>query len=59
MVTYLQSITGAVAARLRRALGVLLSINDPQWGRGGKNSGPPDLDELMRNFNQKIGRAHV
>ncbi|MEO8441154.1 MAG: FtsH protease activity modulator HflK [Betaproteobacteria bacterium] len=32
-----------------------MSLNDPQWGRGGKNSGPPDLDELMRNFNQKIG----
>ena len=55
MVTYLQSISGVVAVRLRRALGVLLSINDPQWGRGGKNSGPPDLDELMRNFNQKLG----
>jgi membrane protease subunit HflK len=37
-------------------MGVMMSLNDPQWGRGGgnKNSGPPDLDELMRNFNQKI-----
>jgi membrane protease subunit HflK len=37
-------------------LGALMSLNDPQWGKGGgKNQGPPDLDELMRNFNQKIG----
>ena len=55
MSTYLQSIRGGIAARLRRVAGVLLSLNDPQWGRGGKNSGPPDLDELMRNFNQKLG----
>ena len=41
--------------RLRLA-GVLMSLNDPQWGRrGGGNQGPPDLDELMRNFNQKLG----
>ncbi len=60
MSTYLQSFRGAVAVRTRRIIGVFMSINDPQWGRGsgsgggGKNSGPPDLDELMRNFNQKI-----
>ena len=29
-----------------------MGLNDPQWG-GGK-SGPPDLDELWRNFNQKL-----
>lgn len=30
-----------------------MGLNDPQWGN--KNSGgPPDLDELMRNFNKKI-----
>ncbi|MEO8103901.1 MAG: FtsH protease activity modulator HflK [Betaproteobacteria bacterium] len=29
---------------------------DPQWGkRGGKNDGPPDLDEILRKFNQKLG----
>ena len=55
MVTYWQSFRSIVAGRLRRLLGVFLSINDPQWGKGGgKNQGPPDLDELMRNFNQKI-----
>ena len=35
-----------------------MSLNDPQWGKrgggqGGGN-GPPDLDELWRNFNQKL-----
>src|SRR5258705_6775327 len=57
MSTYWQSFRGGIAERWRRLLGVvLMSLNDPQWGRGGgKNSGPPDLDELMRNFNQKMG----
>jgi membrane protease subunit HflK len=40
-----------------------MSLNDPQWGRrgggagggGGNNQGPPDLDELWRNFNQRLG----
>jgi len=37
-----------------------MSLNDPQWGRrgggggGGSNQGPPDLDELWRNFNQRL-----
>lgn len=37
-----------------------MSLNDPQWGRKGKggggdnNQGPPDLDELWRNFNQRL-----
>lgn len=45
-----------------------MSLNDPQWGnRGGKdgdksdgggprrpNDGPPDLEELWRNFNNKL-----
>ncbi len=32
-----------------------MGLNDPQWG-GNKNSGaPPDLEELLRNFNKKIG----
>ena len=30
-----------------------MGLNDPQWGN--KNSGgPPDLDELLRNFNKKM-----
>ena len=32
-----------------------MSLNDPQWGKkGGGGNGPPDLDELWRNFNQKL-----
>ncbi|HUQ24280.1 MAG TPA: protease modulator HflK, partial [Burkholderiales bacterium] len=39
-------------------------MNDPNWGRGGSrgpqgpgggNQGPPDLDELWRNFNRRLG----
>src|SRR5881394_767431 len=34
---------------------ILMSLNDPQWGkRGGGNEGPPDLDEMWRRFNQKL-----
>ena len=37
-----------------------MSLNDPNWGRQGGprgpggNQGPPDLDELWRNFNRKL-----
>jgi len=43
---------------LARVLAPLLSLNDPQWGRrpGGSNQGPPDLDELWRNFNSRLSR---
>src|SRR5512139_3878949 len=40
--------------------GTSMSLNDPQWGRkgggggGGGREGPPDLDELWRNFNQRL-----
>ncbi|MBI2296034.1 MAG: FtsH protease activity modulator HflK [Betaproteobacteria bacterium] len=30
-----------------------MSLNDPQWGRR-PNQGPPDLDELWRDFNRKL-----
>ena len=41
-----------------------MPLNDPNWGRGGSrgpqgpgggNQGPPDLDELWRNFNRRLG----
>src|ERR1041384_6013622 len=44
-----------------------MSLNDPNGGRGGRgpdgsrggpgggNQGPPDLDELWRNFNRRLG----
>jgi membrane protease subunit HflK len=40
-----------------------MSLNDPNWGRGGSrgpqgpgggNQGPPDPDELWRNFNRRL-----
>jgi membrane protease subunit HflK len=48
-----------------KKIGLTLSLNDPQWGRGSKNNnddgkkpndGPPDLDQLWRDFNQRISR---
>jgi membrane protease subunit HflK len=39
--------------RLLRGLGWILSLNDPQWGRR-PNQGPPDLDEIWRDFNRKL-----
>ena len=52
---------------MRKALRVLLNLNDPGWGRGGgsggggggqrpggNNEGPPDLDELWRDLNRKL-----
>ncbi len=36
-----------------RLLGALMSLNDPQWGRR-PNQGPPDLDEVWRDFNRKL-----
>ncbi|MGG7055475.1 FtsH protease activity modulator HflK [Nitrosomonas sp. ANs5] len=31
-----------------------MGLNDPQWGKRRGNAGPPDLEEIMRTFNQKI-----
>lgn len=48
-----------------KRIGLTLSLNDPQWGRGSKNNnddgkkpneGPPDLDQLWQEFNQRISR---
>jgi len=43
-------------------IGVLMSLNDPQWGNRGNdngngrrpNQGPPDLEELWRDLNQRL-----
>lgn len=49
-------------------LGIFMSLNDPQWGNRGSNDGdkpggggprrpndgPPDLEELWRDFNRKL-----
>lgn len=48
-----------------KKIGLTLSLNDPQWGRGSQNNnqdgkkpaeGPPDLDQLWRDFNQRLSR---
>ncbi|GAB3537426.1 FtsH protease activity modulator HflK [Noviherbaspirillum agri] len=55
---------------LLKKLGLKFSLNDPRWGRGGSqddgqnqnqdgkrpNDGPPDLDQLWREFNQRLNR---
>jgi len=56
MAGYLRSAGSFMRDRTLRLLGALMSLNDPNWGRrpGGGNQGPPDLDELWRNFNRKL-----
>ena len=52
-----------------KKIGLKFSLNDPRWGRGPDNNeqpqnqdgkrpadGPPDLDQLWRDFNQRINR---
>lgn len=54
---------------LFKKLGLRFSLNDPRWGRGSQNNdqnqnqdrkkpndGPPDLDQLWRDFNQRLNR---
>src|SRR5262245_20534239 len=53
MIVRLRSFREYLRDRSARALGVLMSLNDPQWGRR-PNQGPPDLDELWRDFNRKL-----
>ncbi|MFN7222338.1 MAG: protease modulator HflK N-terminal domain-containing protein, partial [Burkholderiales bacterium] len=53
-----------VLARYRRPVAVdgvsEMSLNDPQWGKrgggsgGNNNEGPPDLDQIIKKFNQKL-----
>jgi modulator of FtsH protease HflK len=53
MLGTLRSFRDYLRACSLRALGVLMSLNDPQWGRR-PNQGPPDLDEVWRDFNRKL-----
>jgi len=50
-----------------KKIGLKFSLNDPRWGRGSQNTnqnqegkkpndGPPDLDQLWRDFNQRLNR---
>jgi membrane protease subunit HflK len=52
---------------LYKKIGLIFSLNDPKWGRGPQNNnqdprgdkkpeGPPDLDQLWRDFNQRLNR---
>ncbi|HYD59343.1 MAG TPA: FtsH protease activity modulator HflK [Noviherbaspirillum sp.] len=54
---------------LFKKIGLKFSLNDPRWGRGSQdngqnqnqdgkrpNDGPPDLDQLWREFNQRLNR---
>ncbi len=56
---------------LIKKIGLKFSLNDPRWGRGSQNDdqqsnqdgkrpnssdGPPDLDQLWRDFNQRLNR---
>lgn len=57
-------------APLFKKIGLKFSLNDPRWGRGSQddnsqnhaqegkkpNDGPPDLDQLWRDFNQRLNR---
>lgn len=42
------------------SIGLLMSLNDPQWGNRGNgdgrrpNQGPPDLEDLWRDFNRRL-----
>lgn len=57
MAGLVQSLGHAVLHGVARVLNALMSLNDPQWGKrpGGGNQGPPDLDEVWRNFQKKFG----
>ncbi len=51
-----QSIGQTMRHSMNRLLNTLMSLNDPQWGKrpGKNNSGPPDLEEVWRNFRNKL-----
>jgi len=47
-----------------KKIGVTLSLNDPQWGRGSNNNQggkkpsetPPDLEQVWKDLNQRLSR---
>jgi membrane protease subunit HflK len=54
LVNTMRNFGGYLRERSLRLLGALMSLNDPQWGKR-PNQGPPDLDEIWRDFNRKLG----
>lgn len=66
---YLLKDNDRMLGTLFKKLGVKFSLNDPQWGRNSQNDnkqnndgkkpnngGPPDLDKLWQDFNQRLAR---
>ncbi len=49
-----QARLGAVAQAARALLAGVLRRPQPLLSNGGRNDGPPDLDELWRDFNRKL-----
>ncbi|HJV73791.1 MAG TPA: FtsH protease activity modulator HflK [Noviherbaspirillum sp.] len=58
-----------MSVSLLKKIGLKFSLNDPRWGRGSQDNGqnqgqdgkrptegPPDLDQLWREFNQRLNR---
>lgn len=70
MKKYLNSERHSKLGSLLKKFGISFSLNDPRWGRGSQdnndqdsrqngrkpNDGPPDLDQLWRDFNQRLNR---
>jgi membrane protease subunit HflK len=57
MAGIVQALSLSARHGVARMLNAVMSLNDPQWGKrpGGGNQGPPDLDEVWRNFQKKFG----
>jgi membrane protease subunit HflK len=68
LVSLIKRIGARLASTGRHAGTPVLSLHDPRWGNNPKsndgrrpnnkndNDGPPDLDQLWRDFNQRINR---
>lgn len=48
----------AVAFEREKGL-IIMGLDDPQWGKRKGNAGPPDLDDVIRNFSKKINSILV
>ena len=70
MKKYLNSEPPSKLGSLFKKFGLSFSLNDPRWGRGSQDNndqdsrqnsrkptdGPPDLDQLWRDFNQRLNK---
>src|SRR5690606_9432021 len=65
MVCVGQSSNRVKPREIMRQISKIYNLNDPGWGRGNNNGsepprrpkgdGPPDLDEVWRDFNSRLG----